>query len=57
LYQATVAALRVNPQLQAIYKRLKAQNKPSKVSIMAAARKLLCFLNAMVKNQQAWKSA
>ena len=56
LYQATVAALRVNPQLQAIYKRFKAQNKPSKVSIIAAARKLLCFLNAMVKNQQAWRS-
>lgn len=57
LYQATVAALRVNPQLQAIYNRLKAQNKPSKVSIIAAARKLLCVLNAVIKNQQVWRSA
>jgi transposase len=57
LYQATVAALRVNQQVQAIYKRLKAQNKPSKVSLIAAARKLLCFLNAMIKSHQSWKAA
>lgn len=57
LYQATVAALRVNEAIKVIYQRLKERGKPTKVAIIAAARKLLCYINAMVKSNQPWKTA
>lgn len=54
LYMATIAALRCNRSIKQFYQRLKDQGKPTKVAIIAAARKLLCFLNAIVRNAQLW---
>ena len=41
LYEATLSAARYNPNIQAIYRRLKDKGKPDKVARSAAARKLL----------------
>ena len=54
LYLATIAALRCNSSIKQFYQRLKDQGKPTKVAIIAAARKLLSFLNALVRNCQRW---
>ena len=55
LYMATLAACRFNPTLRACYQRLTAAGKPKKLAIVAAMRKLLTILNAMIRNQQPWK--
>lgn len=57
LYVATLAAVRCNPVLQAFYQRLRATGKPGKVALVAATRKLLLILNAMVKTKTAWRAA
>jgi transposase len=49
-----VAGLRCNPVLQAFYRRLKAQGKPSKVALTACVRKLLVTLNAIVRDRRPW---
>jgi transposase len=54
LYQATLSGLRCNPCLKALYARLKAKGKPSKVAMTACMRHLLCTLNAMLRDQQPW---
>ena len=55
LYVATVAAVRCNPLLKPFYLRLRAGGKPAKVALVAAMRRLLLILNAMLKNQTAWR--
>jgi len=55
LYIATVAAVRCNPVLKPFYLRLRAGGKPAKVALVAASRKLLTILNAMLKTKTAWK--
>jgi transposase len=52
LYMATVVAVRFNPALRAFYARLVAAGKPKKVAIIAAARKLLTILNAMMRDRR-----
>ena len=54
LYMATLSAVRYNPPLKAFYDRLRGAGKPAKVAMIAAARKLLTILNAMLKANQAW---
>ena len=54
LYMATIAAIRCNSVINGFYHKLKEQGKPTKVAIIAAARKLLCFLNAMVRDNTSW---
>jgi len=54
LYQAVLSGLRHNPQIKALYLRLKARGKPSKVAMTACMRHLLCMLNAMVRDNQPW---
>lgn len=50
LYMATLVAVRHNPKLKAFYKRLvEKKHKPKKVALIAAMRKLLTTLNAMIK--------
>lgn len=56
LYMATVSAIRANPPIRDFYRRLKANGKPSKVAITACMRKLLVILNAMLRDQQPWRS-
>jgi transposase len=54
LYMAALVAVRWNPVLRAFYQRLRAAGKRPKVALVAAMRKLLLILNAMLKAQQPW---
>jgi len=54
LYMATLAAIRCNPIIRVFAERLKATGKPPKVVIVAAMRKLLTILNAMVRDRLEW---
>jgi transposase len=54
LYMATIAAVRYNPVLKPFYQRLRGAGKPTKVALIAAARKLLTILNAMLKTKSMW---
>jgi transposase len=51
LYMATLNAVRTNPSLKGFYARLVEAGKPRKVAIVAAMRKLLCILNAMMRSR------
>ncbi len=55
LYMATLVATRRNPVIRAFYQRLRGAGKPPLVALIAAMRKLLTILNAMVKQQQPWR--
>jgi transposase len=55
LYVATVAAVRCNPVLKPFYQRLRERGKLPKVALVAAMRRLLLILNAMVKNHTTWR--
>ena len=55
LYMATVVALRHNPVIRTFYCRLRTAGKAPKVALVAAMRKLLLILNAMIKHQTAWR--
>lgn len=57
LDMATPVATRFNPVIHAFYQRLLATGKRKKVALVAAMRKLLTILNAMVKHQQSWRTA
>ena len=54
LYMATLAATRYNPVIRKSYRHLCAVGKPKKVALIAAMRKLLTILNAMIKAQKPW---
>ena len=54
LYMATTVATRCNPVLRTFYRRLRTAGKPHRVAIVAAMRKLLTILNAMLKAQRPW---
>lgn len=55
LYAAALpAAYRWNPQLVALYRRLSAKGKPHKLALIACARKLLLFANAVVARRSPW---
>jgi len=56
LYMATLVATRFNPVIRAYYQHLVALGKRRKVALVAAMRKLLTILNAMVKHQQPWRA-
>jgi len=50
LYMATLAAVRRPGCLRAFFLKLQASGKPPKVALIATLRKLLCRLNAMVRD-------
>ena len=49
LYQCAVVAARYNDHLRPVYLRLRAHGKPAKVAYLAVARKLVIFLNALLR--------
>ena len=53
LYMATVTAVNFNPAIREFYLRLK-EKKPGKVALVACMRKLLIYLNAMVRDDTQW---
>jgi len=54
LYMATISASRSNPVIQDYYQSLCSRGKLKKVALIAAARKLLITLNAIIKNNSSW---
>jgi transposase len=56
LYLATLVATRWNPMIRQFYQRLRAAGKAPKVAPVAAMRKLLTILNAMVHHGTRWRS-
>lgn len=53
LYMATMVACRRNPTIKAFYARLVTAGKPKKLALVAAMRKLLTIINAMVRDHAA----
>jgi transposase len=54
LYMPTVVAVTHNPVIRAFYQRLVAAGKAKKLAVIAAMRKLLTILNAMVRSGKRW---
>ncbi len=50
LYMAALSASRHNPHLKAFYSRLRAAGQPFKLALTAVMRKLLIYLNNLLKN-------
>jgi transposase len=53
---ATTVAVRHNPALRAFYRRLVAGGKAKKLAHIAAMRKLVVILNALVRDGQPWRA-
>lgn len=54
LYMPALVALRFNPDLKAVYDRLRAAGKPAKLAITAVMRKLLILANALLRDNRKW---
>jgi transposase len=57
LYMATITATRHNPVLTTFYQRLRTTGHPTKVALVAALRKLLTILNAILRDRRPWHPA
>jgi transposase len=58
LFNAARAAIRHNPAMKALYRRLVDVNKrPGKVALIAVMRHMLVILNAMARDNQPWKGS
>lgn len=56
LFMPTLVAIRHNPALRKYYRRLvDDKGKKKMVAVVATMRKLLCTMNAMLKNNQHWE--
>ena len=55
LYLAALSASRFNADMKAFYKRLIDNGKPSKVALIAVARKLVVFANTLVSEDRTWQ--
>ena len=51
---AGLSAIHHNPVIRAMHERLTAGGKLFKVAMVACMRRLLCILNAMVRDQKPW---
>jgi transposase len=56
LYMATLVATRHNPVIEQHYQRLQTNGKRKKVALTACMRKLLCMLNAILREQKPWRN-
>ena len=57
LYMAALTATRHNPVLLAFYQRLRTTGHPPKGALVAALRKLLTMLNAILRDRRPWHPA
>lgn len=57
LFIGAMVAVRHNKPLKAFYQRLVAAGKPKRLALVAAARKLLTILNAIIRDQKPWQTA
>jgi transposase len=55
LYMAALSAIKSNPTIRHFYKQLLLKGKVKKVAIVACMRKLLTYLNAMIRDSRSWK--
>jgi transposase len=55
LYMATLSAVRHNPDLHAYYQRLRDRGVAPKAALIAALRKILAILNAMLRDNTPWR--
>ncbi len=55
LYMPALVASRFNPDLKAIYQRLKATGKPAKVAITAIMRRLVVLANVLLRDARKWQ--
>lgn len=55
LFMAALSATKHNPVIRAFYESLLKRGKEKKVALIACMRKLLVFINAMVRNGEAWR--
>lgn len=55
LYMAARSAVRFNPELSEVYKRLLAKGKAKKVATIACMRKMLTILNAIIRDATPWQ--
>lgn len=53
LYIAALPAIRFDPDMKALFQRLKAKGKPGKVAIVAVMRKMIVILNARMRDHRA----
>lgn len=54
LYMACISAIRCNPSIASFYRRLRGKGKPAKTALVAAMRKLLIILNAIIRTNTPW---
>jgi transposase len=54
LYMSAVSAVRWNPTLKTTFDQLIQKGKPMKVALVACMRKLLVYLNTIVRDQAPW---
>lgn len=54
LYMAALVATRFNPDIQSHYQQLLKSGKEKKVALVACMRKLLCILNAILREKTNW---
>ena len=55
LYMAALVASRCNPTIRELYLRLRCRGRPAKAALVAAMRKLLTILNAILRDQRPWQ--
>ncbi|KQV34375.1 transposase [Rhizobium sp. Root268] len=53
LYVAALPAIRFDPDMKALFLRLKAKGKPGKVALVAVMRKMIVILNARMRDHRA----
>jgi transposase len=57
LYMACLVGIQHNPALKRFYCRLREAGKPAHLALVAAMRKLLTILNAMLRDRKPWAPA
>jgi len=57
LYMACLVAIQYNPALKRFYRRLRDAGKPARLALVAAMRKLLTILNAILRDHKPWATA
>ncbi len=51
----TIVAIKHNPTIDAFYRRPVDQGKPKMLALIAAMRKLLTILNAILRDHKPWQ--
>lgn len=57
LYMAALTAIRHNDPVRVAYQRLRSRGTPAKAALVAAMRKLLTILNAILRDAKPWQNA